>query len=228
MTVKRHFVEYTTTDGIVYAIGTEVDYQASNGDWEGGYIIGDMYTKVGGHETGTKWASIHKCQDAFDAPIGRLRLKVDEPASREIAGRTYTVGDLVEYNDALFEDSEDRWTGGYKIRSVGVGSYIVIENGHGQFEVDPAYVRRDQAATRAYFQTEDHYRKECGKVWTMRCQQLGLKPKTQKREQQMEAFLQGMTAVATGAGIMTLDRASKIQFMVAVGRGEEYLAGTLG
>lgn len=71
--------------------------------------------------------------------------------------------------------------------------------------------------------SEVHCMSEVGKVWRMRCEDLKLKKGTQTRQRQLEAYLQGVTAALTAAGVMTLERAAMLGFMVAVGRGEELL-----
>lgn len=60
--------------------------------------------------------------------------------------------------------------------------------------------------------------------WAARCSNLNLRPGTKGRERELAAFLQGALAVATATGAMTMERASMIAFLVAVGRGEEFLA----
>ena len=61
-------------------------------------------------------------------------------------------------------------------------------------------------------------------AWVERCKSTALKPGTKRRAEAMECYLQGVLAAATAIGAMTMERAGQIGFLVAVGRGEEYLA----
>lgn len=61
-------------------------------------------------------------------------------------------------------------------------------------------------------------------TWAARCKGLGLRPGTQKRQHQLEAFLQGALAVLTCTRVMNHDAAGRVAFMVAIGRGEEEIA----
>jgi len=71
---------------------------------------------------------------------------------------------------------------------------------------------------------ENTYMDAAREAWATRCRELGLRKGTVKREDQLAAFLQGVVAVATAAGLMPMHRAQMVAFMVAVGRGEELLA----
>lgn len=71
--------------------------------------------------------------------------------------------------------------------------------------------------------TESQYMPVAAEAWHNRCRELGLKPGTKGRQRELEAFLQGALAVATAAGIMTMQRAHMISFLVSLGRGEEIL-----
>lgn len=69
--------------------------------------------------------------------------------------------------------------------------------------------------------TEDKYMPAIKEVWAMRVRNLELKGKGRQRE--MEAYLQGVLAALTATGVMDMTRAGQIGFLVAVGRGEEFL-----
>lgn len=66
-------------------------------------------------------------------------------------------------------------------------------------------------------------RRSVAEVWLERCRIMNLKPKTKARSSQLEAYLQGVTASLSAAGIMNHDECQQIFFMVYVGRGEETL-----
>lgn len=72
--------------------------------------------------------------------------------------------------------------------------------------------------------TEDKYMPGIKAAWHARCKSLAIRPGTQGRQRQLEAFLQGALAALTSTGHMTHERANMIAFLVAVGRGEEFLA----
>lgn len=61
-------------------------------------------------------------------------------------------------------------------------------------------------------------------TWTARCAELALKAGTKGRQRELEAYLQGVLAVATAARLMTHQEASQVAFIVAVGRAEEVIA----
>ena len=62
-------------------------------------------------------------------------------------------------------------------------------------------------------------------TWAKRCASLGLKPGTKGRQRELEAYLQGVLAVATAARLVTHSHASQVAFLVAVDRGEEVISG---
>ena len=66
--------------------------------------------------------------------------------------------------------------------------------------------------------TESEYMPEVRRVWAMRAAELKLKPGTKGYEAQQEAYLQGVVAVATATGVMTMARAHMVSFLVACGR----------
>lgn len=70
---------------------------------------------------------------------------------------------------------------------------------------------------------EKDYMDQVRSVWRKRCNDLDIKPGSKVRAVQLEAYLQGVLAVATATGVMTMDRANQIAFLVSVGRGEEFL-----
>ena len=61
-------------------------------------------------------------------------------------------------------------------------------------------------------------------TWERRAAEFALKPGTKGRAAQLEAFLQGVLAVATAGRLMTHDEAQHVAFMVAIGRAEEAVA----
>lgn len=60
--------------------------------------------------------------------------------------------------------------------------------------------------------------------WARRCKTLDLRPRTKKRDGQLEAFLEGAMSALVATGTITETRAAKIGFLVMVGRGEAFLA----
>ena len=75
--------------------------------------------------------------------------------------------------------------------------------------------------TRTLNQRRDVMLSEAAKAWKRRCSELELRPGTKKREIQLEAFLQGVTAVMSSGRYMLQDELGHIAFMVMIGRGEE-------
>jgi hypothetical protein len=61
-------------------------------------------------------------------------------------------------------------------------------------------------------------------TWTTRCSELGLKAGTKGRQRELEAYLQGVLAVATAARLVDHGEASRVAFIVAIGRAEEVVA----
>jgi hypothetical protein len=59
--------------------------------------------------------------------------------------------------------------------------------------------------------------------WQLRCQELGLKPRSKAREKELCSYMQGVLSTALSAGLMTQERASRIAFLVLCGRGDDFL-----
>lgn len=70
---------------------------------------------------------------------------------------------------------------------------------------------------------ESDYMDEVRKVWHQRAAALKLKPGAVKYESQIAAYLQGVLAVATATGIMTMERASVLGFLLAAGRIDSFM-----
>ena len=70
---------------------------------------------------------------------------------------------------------------------------------------------------------ENTYMPAVREAWANRCKNHNLKLGTKSRDNEMTAYLQGVLAVATAAGIMTHNRAQMIAMLVMCGRGEEFL-----
>jgi hypothetical protein len=68
--------------------------------------------------------------------------------------------------------------------------------------------------------TESEYMPEVRRVWAMRAKELGLKPKSKGYKDQLEAYLQGVVALATTLNVMSHERAQMISFFVCVGRAD--------
>lgn len=68
---------------------------------------------------------------------------------------------------------------------------------------------------------ESDYMPLIRETFRVRCSALGLKKKA--REKESAAYLQGVLAALTAAGIMDMCRAGQIGFMVTIGRGAEFL-----
>ena len=66
--------------------------------------------------------------------------------------------------------------------------------------------------------TESQYWPAVTKAWQRRAVDLRLRPGTKGYINQQEAFLQGALAVATATGVMTMDRAQMLAFLVMCGR----------
>ena len=71
--------------------------------------------------------------------------------------------------------------------------------------------------------TESQYWPTVVDAWNARAKSLGLKPKSKGYIAQQEAYLQGVLAVATATGAMTMDRAQMIGFLVMCGRIDSVL-----
>jgi len=132
------------------------------------------------------------------------------------------IGDPVDY-----EESNGTWTAGFKLLSFeqefGTGlnwaTIKWIEGDGVELRVPLARIRKPQPI----LSHERKIRAACNEAWQARCKQLKLKGVT--RERQLEAFLQCYVAMGIATGLMK--QGDHIQFLVAVGRGEEFLSGQL-
>ena len=70
---------------------------------------------------------------------------------------------------------------------------------------------------------ETNYWPTVTQAWHRRASDLRLRPGTKGYTNQQEAFLQGVLAVATATGAMTMDRAQMLAFLVACGRIDSIL-----
>ena len=66
--------------------------------------------------------------------------------------------------------------------------------------------------------SETNYWPAVTQAWHRRASDLRLRPGTKGYINQQEAFLQGVLAVATATGVMTMDRAQMLAFLVMAGR----------
>ena len=71
-----------------------------------------------------------------------------------------------------------------------------------------------------------NFREHIAATWAHRCEAEGLRKGTKGREAQALAYLQGVLAVATVAGLMTMQDAERVAFLCMAGRVEEWLAGS--
>lgn len=65
--------------------------------------------------------------------------------------------------------------------------------------------------------------RQAAMVWNMRAAGLELRRGTKRRQHDLEAYLQGVLAVATAAEVMSLKQADLIALLVAAGRAEEQI-----
>jgi len=71
--------------------------------------------------------------------------------------------------------------------------------------------------------TEAKYWPTVADAWRTRAKSLGLKPKSKGYKAQQEAYLQGVLAVATATGVMSMDRANMLALLVMCGRIDSVL-----
>lgn len=71
--------------------------------------------------------------------------------------------------------------------------------------------------------TEIDYMPSVRAAWQQRAQSFALRKGTKGYQREAEAFLQGVLALATKLGVMTIERANQLAWLVAVGRIDEVL-----